>query len=295
MKQEALLFNLSQRIPTIDMLSSSFNGHRLVLKSDVGDKNKYSLDFLANFPIAEKITEIIIEVNIDSLKPLSMFPFLESLSIGGRSKQEIDFVAVRQLHNLSITGNFIFHNLHELSLTSLAVAETKAFPFHQINFGLKSLYLRHVSVDWDQIDHLRSLRNLDLIQLPIQNLLGLKKMTNLTECVIAYCRNLKDFSALQFCQSLQKLELDHVKGITVEDLSRLINLEKLILSSLGTLPSIKFIELLPKLKFLSFVDTNILDGDLSPCLRLNYAGTLNKRHYNIKCDQLPGNNASQNR
>ena len=44
---------------------------------------------------------------------------------------------------------------------------------------------------------------------------------------------------------------------------------------------------MPKLKFFSFVDTNIDDGDLTPCMRLEYAGTLNKRHYNMKAEDLP--------
>ncbi len=294
MKQEVLFLNLSQRIPTISMPISSFCGHRLVLQTDAWDKTKYSLDFLANFSNTEQITEIMIDANVDSLQPLSLFSSLQSLAIGSKSKQELDFAVLRQLHSLSITGDFVFHNLHELSLTSLAVADTQTFPFHEINSGLQSLYLRHVGVNWEQIDNFCSLSYLELIRLPIQNLKGLAKITHLTECVIAYCRKLKDFSELQNCQSLRALELDHVKGVTTEDLSRLINLEKLILSSVGELPSIKFIELLPKLEFFSFVGTNILDGDLTPCLSLNYVGTLNKRHYNLKSDQLPYNNTSQN-
>ena len=287
MKQEVLIYNLSKQIPTKDILNSPFHGHRLVLKSNFGDNTKYPLDFLVNFPNAEQITEVVIALNFDSLQPVSGFSALKSLSIGGQSKQEIDFSLIRHLESLSITGNFIFRNLHELSLSSLAVAETKTFPFEEINSGLQSLYLRHVNMDWNQIDHFHELSNLELVQLPIQDLLGMKKLPALMKCVIAYCSKLKDFSGLRFCQLLQDLELDHVKGVSVEDLSDLPNIRKLILSSVGTLPSIKFIDSLPTLKFLSFVGTNILDGDLTPCLRLDYAGTLNKRHYNLKSDQLP--------
>lgn len=287
MQQEVLIYNLSKQIPTKDILNIPFHGHRLVLKSNVGDNTKYPLDFLVNFPNAEQITEVVIAVNFDSLQPVSGFSALKSLSIGGKSKQEIDFSVIRHLENLSITGNFIFRNLHELSLSSLAVAETKTFPFEEINSGLRSLYLRHVNMDWNQIDHFHELSNLELVQLPIQDLLGMKKLPSLMKCVIAYCFKLKDFRGLRFCRLLQDLELDHVKGVSVEDLSDLPNIRKLILSSVGTLPSIKFIDSLPTLKFLSFVGTNILDGDLTPCLRLDYAGTLNKRHYNLKSDQLP--------
>ena len=44
---------------------------------------------------------------------------------------------------------------------------------------------------------------------------------------------------------------------------------------------------MPKLEFFSFVDTDVVDGDLTPCMRLDYAGTMNKRHYNIKAEDLP--------
>ena len=291
MQQEVLIYNLSKQIPTKDILNIPFHGHRLVLKSNVGDNTKYPLDFLVNFPNAEQITEVVIAVNFDSLQPVSGFSALKALSIGGKSKQEIDFSVIRHLESLSITGNFIFRNLHELSLSSLAVAETKTFPFEEINSGLRSLYLRHVNMDWNQIDHFHELSNLELVQLPIQDLLGMKKLPSLMKCVIAYCSKLKDFRGLRFCRLLQDLELDHVKGVSAEDLSCLPNLRKLILSSVGTLPSIKFIDSLPNLKFLSFVGTNILDGDLTPCFRLDYAGTLNKRHYNLKSNQLPGNHS----
>ena len=291
MKQEVLTFNLSKCIPTKDMLSTPFHGHRLVLNSDVGDYTTYSLDFLEDLVNAERITEVMIAVNFESLQPLSAFSALRSLSIGRGAKQEIDFSSIRHLKSLSVTGTFIYRNLHELSLSSLAVTETKAFPFEKINSGLQSLYLRHINVDWGQIDRFHGLSNLNLIQLPIQDLGGMSELTALTECVIAYCPKLKDFSGLRFCRSLQTLELDHVKGVSAEDLSYMPNLRKLILSDAGALPSIKFIDSLPNLKFLSFVGTNILDGDLTPCLRLDYAGTLNKRHYNLKSNQLPGNHS----
>ena len=35
----------------------------------------------------------------------------------------------------------------------------------------------------------------------------------------------------------------------------------------------------PKLQEISFVEINVEDGDLSPCLGLDYVGFFNKRHY----------------
>ena len=63
----------------------------------------------------------------------------------------------------------------------------------------------------------------------------------------------------------------------------------LIISNCGDISSLDFIESMNNLKFLSFVDTNIIDGDLTPCLRLEYVGTIDKRHYNLRASELPHN------
>jgi protein phosphatase 1 regulatory subunit 7 len=47
----------------------------------------------------------------------------------------------------------------------------------------------------------------------------------------------------------------------------------------GEIPSLSFLDDLPALESFSFVDTNIADGSLAPCLRLRFAGFLDKRHY----------------
>ena len=43
------------------------------------------------------------------------------------------------------------------------------------------------------------------------------------------------------------------------------------------------------LDFFSFVETPVADGDLCPLLelpRLEYVGTMDKRHYSHKCDEI---------
>jgi protein phosphatase 1 regulatory subunit 7 len=43
---------------------------------------------------------------------------------------------------------------------------------------------------------------------------------------------------------------------------------------------------MPKLKQFMFVDTNIVDGDLSPCIGLEYSGFFDKKHYSHKFKEL---------
>ena len=51
--------------------------------------------------------------------------------------------------------------------------------------------------------------------------------------------------------------------------------------------SIALLGQLQKLKYFSWIGTNVLDGDLTPGLQLENAGKLHRRHSNLKSDQLP--------
>ena len=43
---------------------------------------------------------------------------------------------------------------------------------------------------------------------------------------------------------------------------------------------------MPKLEDFRFVDTNVIDGDLSPLIRLKYAGFFDKKHYSHTREQI---------
>lgn len=67
------------------------------------------------------------------------------------------------------------------------------------------------------------------------------------------------------------------------------NLRVLCLNSCGNLENLHFLKQFPNLIDFRFVDTNVLDGDLSPILdhpTIRSVGFLNKRHYNIKDDKM---------
>lgn len=84
--------------------------------------------------------------------------------------------------------------------------------------------------------------------------------STLKELKIEACKNIKDFGVL----------------------TELTNLEKLSIVNCGELPSLRFIQNLPNLKFLVFLRTNILDGDLSYCKGIDYVAFDNKKHYSHK-------------
>jgi|GEM_PF-4659711 len=112
----------------------------------------------------------------------------------------------------------------------------------------------------------------------------------IVEMEIWQCNKITNFSSIRIIQEhLLSLEITNMKtlGKNMTDIIHLQSLKKLIISNCGSLESLSFIKKMSKLKFLSFVDTNIVDGDLNPCMTLEYAGTLDKRHYNMKNKDLP--------
>ena len=61
------------------------------------------------------------------------------------------------------------------------------------------------------------------------------------------------------------------------------------MSAINPIESLDFLKYFPKLETFIFMETNILDGDLTPNLEhptITYVGMVNKRHYNIKREKL---------
>lgn len=141
---------------------------------------------------------------------------------------------------------------------------------------------------FSDLESIPSLKKITLIQVKLDKLDGVGAFNCLRELKIDYCSKLTDVSALKDCHSLEVLEFEGCKHISdVSCLSSLKNLRELRLINCGEIPSLKFIEEMDRLKFLAFINTNVIDGDLTPCMRLEYAGTHDKRHYNIKAKDLP--------
>ena len=70
-------------------------------------------------------------------------------------------------------------------------------------------------------------------------------------------------------------------------LEELENLEYLWLTGSNSLPDLRFLKKMKKLKTF-ILDMNVLDGDLTPCLDIPYVTCIrDRRHYNLKDSDLP--------
>jgi hypothetical protein len=99
------------------------------------------------------------------------------------------------------------------------------------------------------------------------------------------------------CPELRHLHLDISKKFgDLPNLLKLKKLEVLCLNRCGDLPNLKFLAKFPNLRDFRFVDTNVVDGDLSPLLslpNLESVGTLNKKHYSPTADEVKETLASR--
>jgi hypothetical protein len=101
------------------------------------------------------------------------------------------------------------------------------------------------------------------------------------------------------CPELRYLHVNNSRKFhDLAELLKLKKLEVLCLNSCGDLPNLEFLARFPHLRDFRFVNTNVVDGDLSPLLslpKLEYAGTLDKAHYSHSVAEIDQAIASKSR
>ncbi len=147
------------------------------------------------------------------------------------------------------------------------------------------------SLDLSELANITRLEWLTLTQTSITSLAGLETLEDLRYFEIAYASKLESLDAFAIGQmELRELEIKNAKKISsYEPLAALRRLRRLKLSACAPIPNLDWTNGLNQLDFLSFVETNVEDGDLSPLLRLpklRYVGTMDKKHYNYRCDAI---------
>ena len=246
---------------------------------------------------------------------------IKSISISGMNYKEnnVDFLSeIIDIEKLSIKSPFIksFNGLSKLkklnelnlgdveseinleknsSIERLTVVMNKnVLGLNQLK-NLKELRMWKYapkSKDLKELSSLEAIEELEIYQSPIKSLYGCGKLKKLKRLELYYMSKLEYIDEIdENVNSLKHLRIDSCKKIkNHEFVTKLINLELLAFDNCGVIPNIKFIKSLPNLKDFIFVNTNIEDGDLSPCSGLEYVGLLNKKHYSHKSEDFKKNN-----
>lgn len=205
----------------------------------------------------------------------------------------VDICAVESCKNLKILS--INRNRQAISYADFKrLQDLRLFWHNKVvlpkdGTGLRRLQLTsYRASDLSNLPVYPDLNRLRIIGSTISSLEGAQRYKRLEDCLFAYCPKLRDASLLaETCLSLKEVEFNHCKRLRdFAFLRECRNIEFLRLLCCGSIESIGFIEDMPKLKRLSFHGTNILDGDLWPCLGLDFVGFENRCHYSHTYNEL---------
>lgn len=230
-----------------------------------------NVDFLENFPEIEFIS---ISEGISNMEGIYNLKKLKKLMLGGE-RSKIDFLNFPLLEQLIIDWSPCFLNLQ----SCLKLKDVSIFKYKPSSKNFKELS----NIFW--------LEKISISQSNIESFEGLAVFNQLHELNISYCPKLVNLGSLEASvNSLSVLLMAKCKSVKNFDyVGKLKKLKVLAFNDCGSISTISFIKEIPDLESFSFVNTNIVDGDLSPCIGLKYVGFFDKKHYSHKYEQVnPG-------
>jgi hypothetical protein len=157
------------------------------------------------------------------------------------------------------------------------------------------------SHDLAPLAHVPRLEHLQITQTNIQSLAGVETLADLRYLDISHAPKLERLDPLAGVRpgngpgiepsiGIRELSISKAKAISsYRPLASISHLRRLKLTGCAPMPDLRWTQGMDHLDFFSFVDTDVKSGDLSPLLTLpslRYVGTMDKKHYNYKCDRL---------
>ena len=147
------------------------------------------------------------------------------------------------------------------------------------------------SKDMSDLADITRLDRLEIVRTNVRSLDGIETLEDLQILNIFYGSKLETLEALSNgLPAMRELSLENCNKI--EDYSPIAQVERLRrlkLSTCAAMLDLAWTKGMDYLDFFSFVETNVKNGNLSPLLdlpRLRYVGTVNRRHYSHKCEEL---------
>ncbi|WP_020059915.1 hypothetical protein [Bacillus sp. 123MFChir2] len=196
--------------------------------------------------------------------------------------------SLKNLKTLSLMDSNYVLELNRLTgLECLSMYCDKKVTGLQELSNLKSLSLWKYSSknrDLNELKNLRKLETLNLTQSKINSISGVENLESLKTLKLNYLRTLTTIEHFKYTNGdLRYLEIEACKKIKdFYEIKYLKSLEVLNLFNCGDIPTINFIQALNHLKHFSFVESNIIDGDISFCEGIEFVSFTDKRHYSHK-------------
>lgn len=196
-------------------------------------------------------------ISLDFVKDL---PLLDDFGIDGVSPT-IDFDFFKNLQTLIINWNpKVFKNPENSKLNTLHLWKMK-------------------SIDFEPLAVFSGLKYLLLNKSTMSTLNGVEKLNDLKELKLIYMANLLDIFAISG-SFLEKLSIQNAKKIIdYSAIGRSKRIWRLRVNDSAPIKSLRFIETLESLRSFRFMRNDVIDGDLSPLLRLEDVDFTPKKHF----------------
>jgi hypothetical protein len=139
----------------------------------------------------------------------------------------------------------------------------------------------------DGLPDLPSLRDLGIIQSTLTSLKDLSRFVKLRRLKLAHLTKLESLDGIQSLLGLERLECEKCGKLKDHQVVHTMkHLQVVSFFDCGTIPTLAFLNEMPALRDFGFVRTTILDGDLTPLLRLKTVGFLKKKGYSHTPEEL---------
>ncbi|MBU8567558.1 hypothetical protein KM914_14120 [Virgibacillus pantothenticus] len=221
-----------------------------------------SIRFLDRIPTVESVH--ITSDKIDDFSSLYEMPNLKKLIIDATLKKSLDlnFLDLEELSinwSKKVIGLSSLVNLKKISLSSYS-------PLRK---------------DLKELENMKNLEKLELIKGNIESLKGLRKVNNLKELSLFDLKYLRSLSSSENkSDRMTDIEIQGCHKISdMKYVSCYKNLRSLIISKMGKIPSLQFVTRMKHLEHFVILDTEIEDGDLTPCLGIDYVRFDEKNWY----------------
>jgi hypothetical protein len=229
-------------------------------------------------------------VNLEPILPLK--DFLEGLLLN----EEVEFDKIHQFDGLIQLGA-LDNKKNTLDLASFPKLETLACCITKRLVGLEtrknltSLTVSNYnpeSANLAELPRLDLLECLSIIKSKVETLNGVERFKKLKNIKLFGCPTLETIESLRLLSdSLEEVSFETCKKIRdFEVLGTVRSLGKIQMTNSGSLKSLSFVKALTRLKFISFVGTNVIDGNMAYCEGIEYVGFDDKRHYTHKMEHF---------
>jgi hypothetical protein len=222
----------------------------------------------------EHFNKLCISTNIrclfldEPIKDLSYLKHLESLEVLIFENSDLCIKSFENLNNLKVFQGVVAKNV------SFFDACKKLQELTLVKYSPRSKNLSELPL-------MPMLKKLEINRGSLETLEGVEKFVNLDSLELHYLTKLQSLNSIKGL-NVKRLVLSSCKKIVdFAAIGSLTDLESLELTSCGEIKDLSFLSYLNNLKFISFVGTKVISGDLSPLLadNIEYAGFDDSKGY----------------